>query len=48
MVLFWPVDDAAGITMDWTYDPTDGANVKYSYTPELRGPGGISNIFLFF
>ena len=25
--------------MDFSFDPTDGANVKYSYTPELRGPG---------
>ena len=33
------LDDAAGITMDFSFDPTDGANVKYSYTPELRGPG---------
>ncbi len=32
-------DDAAGITMDFAFDPTDGADVKYSYTPELRGPG---------
>ena len=31
------VDPASGTTCDYAYK--GGAGVKYSYTPELRGPG---------
>ena len=39
--LLFPADPASGTTMDYAYGQ---AGIKYTYTPELRGPDEQENI----